>query len=291
MGRRYVVGLFHGPKTGHLMIYVNSKIVQIDFKVLEDKSYSFFIDEEFCEVSVKKKNGGFEYDFQINKEVDTPLNRERKAFKRGNRNLIIAMLTGLVIFVSLAVAFGTYQKKKKEREQQMRLEEMLQYRNLFTIAAIDSVVWSDGKARFYYSFQEGKIKRSASTLVEPSRYNLYTQGLPVLRGDEFKVKYNAYTDSAWLLLNEPSEGQLSNYMFRTFEKEKQNHPQLSDSEIQCRIRCAYEVNGLAGLADFYFQDQSKEDNPWHNKLTYDKLIRDIPFQEAFNKYCLLPAGE
>jgi hypothetical protein len=54
-GKQYLVGVFHGAKTGHLLIYINSKIVQIDFKVYEDALYSFFIDEELCEVSVKRK--------------------------------------------------------------------------------------------------------------------------------------------------------------------------------------------------------------------------------------------
>ncbi len=284
-GKQYIVGVFHGAKTGHLLIYINSKIVQIDFKVHEDALYSFFIDEELCEVSLTKKNGGFEYDFRVNREVDTPLNRHLKAFERVNRNRIIAMLLGLVIFVSLALAFGNYQKKKKEREKQMQLQELLTYRSISTKAVIDSVTWKGDDARFYYSFQDQEVWRSANVLIDKSRINLYTQGIPVKAGDEFTVKFNAYRDSSWLLLNEPSEAQLANFMFRAFEKEKQFNPHFSDGELQCRVRCAYEVNKLSGLADFYFQGQSKEDNPWHNELTYQKLTRDVPFQEALRKYC------
>jgi hypothetical protein len=195
------------------------------------------------------------------------------------------MLAGLVIFVSLALAFGNYQKKKKEREKQAELEELLKYRSVSSVAVIDSVTWTGESASFYFTFQDESVWRSAKSVVDRSRYNLYTQGIPIHKGDEFMVKYNAYRDSAWLLLNEPSEGQLANFMMRAFEKDRKNNPQLPDSEIQCRMKCAFQVNGLAGLADIYFQDQPKENNLWHNEITYQKLVRSIPFQEAFNKYC------
>ena len=284
-GKQYIVGVFHGAKTGHLLIYINSKIVQIDFKVLEDAMYSFFIDDELCEVSIKKKNGGYAYDFRVNREVDTPLNRHLNAFDRVNRNRIIAMLVGLVIFVSLALAYGNYQKKKKERENQMQLQELLTHKSVSIMGVIDSVIWAGDNACFYYTFQDEEVLRSAKSAIDKSRFNLYTQGIPILQGDEFMVKYNAYRDSAWLLLNEPSDSQLANFMFRAFEKEKQFNPQLSDRELKCRVRCAFEVNGLSGLADFYFQDQPQKENPWHNALTYQNLVRDLPFQQAFVQYC------
>ena len=49
-GRNYRVGLMYGPRTGHLLIYIGSKIVQVDFKVFESKEYSFFIEDELSDV-------------------------------------------------------------------------------------------------------------------------------------------------------------------------------------------------------------------------------------------------
>ena len=78
-GKKHHVGLFHGENTGHVMIYCNSKVVLVDFKVRETKSYSIFIEEELCEIGIERKADRFVYGFDINKEADTPLNRKRKA--------------------------------------------------------------------------------------------------------------------------------------------------------------------------------------------------------------------
>jgi len=45
-GKKHHVGLMHGAKSGHLLVYCDSKILLIDFNVLEDKTYTFFIDVE-----------------------------------------------------------------------------------------------------------------------------------------------------------------------------------------------------------------------------------------------------
>ncbi len=285
-GKRYIVGLFHGPKTGHLMIYVNSKIVQIDFKVFEEKMYSFFLEEDLCEISIKKKNGGYAYDFQINKEADTPLNRKRKALNKVNRNRIIAMFAGLVVFLAIIISFGISQKRKKEREKERYLQEMLARKNVVSTATIDSVKWDGNQASFYFKFNEGEFQRSRIVSIDKTSMDLYTQGLPVLKGDEFMVSYYPWNDSTSLKLDEPTNLQLANYMYRAFEQEQKNQSHLTEEELRCRVKCAFRVSGLPGLADVYFQNETSESNPWHNELTYNKLVRDIPFQEAFNEYCL-----
>ncbi|KAA3632319.1 MAG: hypothetical protein DWQ02_14965 [Bacteroidetes bacterium] len=285
-GKRYIVGLFHGPKTGHLMIYVNSKIVQIDFKVFEEKVYSFFLEEDLCEITIKKDNGSYGYDFQINKEVDTPLNRKRKAFNKVNRNRIITMFVGLGVFLAVIITFGISQKRKKEREKERYLQEMLAKKTVSATATIDSVKWSGDQASFYFKFYEGDIQRARIELIDKAAVDLYTQGLPVLKGDEFMMTYYTYNDSTSLKLNEPTNLQLANFMYRAFEQEQKSQSHLSEEELRCRVKCAFRVSGISGLADVYFQAETRESNPWHNRLTYNKLVRDIPFQEAFNEYCL-----
>ena len=57
---------------------IMDKILIIDFKVRETKSYSFFIDEELCEINITRTNDKFIYTFEINKTVQTPLNAKRK---------------------------------------------------------------------------------------------------------------------------------------------------------------------------------------------------------------------
>jgi len=106
------VTLYHGDKTGHVLITLNSKVLVIDFKVKEAKSYSFFIDEELCEVNIKKDNDSFSYTFEIDKNVQTPLNERRK--KREKKDLWqTAGFFGLMIFVIILIGIGLEWNKEK----------------------------------------------------------------------------------------------------------------------------------------------------------------------------------
>lgn len=71
------VTLYHGDKTGHVLITLNNKVMTIDFNVRETKQYKFFIEDEFCEISIRRGKERFFYTFEINREVQTPLNQAR----------------------------------------------------------------------------------------------------------------------------------------------------------------------------------------------------------------------
>lgn len=55
-GEEYSLGLYHGEETGHLMVYLNESILIIDFKILNDKTYHFYIGHELMELKISKKN-------------------------------------------------------------------------------------------------------------------------------------------------------------------------------------------------------------------------------------------
>lgn len=81
-GLIYRLGLFHSDEDGHVVVHCNDKVVAIDFNVKESKTYSVFLDQELCEVSIDhtgEKN--FDYDCRINREVETPLNQQRNKLK------------------------------------------------------------------------------------------------------------------------------------------------------------------------------------------------------------------
>ena len=117
-GGRHRVGLYHGDQSGHVMLHCNMRVVQIDFSVKETKMYSFFIEDELCEVTLEvQPDGRFGYDFQVNKNVDTPRNRERKADNRRDNRQVAWFVAGFVAL--LAVVFfglkwyGSEQQKKR----------------------------------------------------------------------------------------------------------------------------------------------------------------------------------
>ena len=91
------VGLYHSSKSGHLLIYVGKKIVVIDFKVLDSKTYSFFINDDLCELRLERKDLKMYYHFEINKEADTPRNQARKKVEQKYFRQALAFF-GVLVF-------------------------------------------------------------------------------------------------------------------------------------------------------------------------------------------------
>lgn len=61
-GVLFAVGLFHGDETGHVMLYCNNQVVQLDFSVQSSKSYTLLLNEELCTLYIDKApNGTYTY--------------------------------------------------------------------------------------------------------------------------------------------------------------------------------------------------------------------------------------
>ena len=105
-GNVYNLGLFHGETTHHVVVHCNNSIVVIDFGVKESKTYTLFLDQELCEVTIDHTGGeSFAYDCKINHEAETPLNQQRKQLRadeeRAERvRLIAAGAVGLVMVLA-----------------------------------------------------------------------------------------------------------------------------------------------------------------------------------------------
>lgn len=102
-GLSHKVGLFHGDSTGHLIIYCNSKIMFIDFHVMQSKKYSFFINDELFDVHVEKNDENFAYGFEIDKKSKTPRNAGRKQMEKKQLLQLILFVIGMLIFIALIV--------------------------------------------------------------------------------------------------------------------------------------------------------------------------------------------
>lgn len=101
-GKKFQVGLYHGDKSGHLMVYVNSQIVIVDFKVKDSKSYSFYIGAELCELNLHRQATNFEYSLLRNESVDTPLNRARKK-QKSKYNIYLIIIAVLFLVLALGI--------------------------------------------------------------------------------------------------------------------------------------------------------------------------------------------
>jgi len=60
-GQPYLIELYHGEDSQHLILFVNGEIMQIAFTQVETKTYSFLIEQQIIELKVKSQDGGYEY--------------------------------------------------------------------------------------------------------------------------------------------------------------------------------------------------------------------------------------
>ena len=104
-GYRHKVGLYHGNRSGHLMVYCNMRVLLIDFNVLNTKKYTFFINDELCDLHIQKENGHFAYGLEIDRKTATPKNIRRKATERANITKALIVLFAVFIVITTIVFF------------------------------------------------------------------------------------------------------------------------------------------------------------------------------------------
>jgi len=275
-GRQYRVGIYHGEKSGHLMVHCNSKVVLVDFFVKDTKDYSFFIDDEFFVLEVEKKDGQFLYGLELDTTTDTPLNQLRK--KRDIKHLV---MVGLIIAGIIAVAIGffwgypKYQSLKSEAEK----TEILAQNGIETTAEIRYD--STSTEMKYFFVGDGKAI-SGSPVFENENKPVF----PLKHGEVFLVKYSKNTPELhqvyWTQL--PDE-QLTNYKNRTGVIHKEANPTFSDLKVNCQVELAFRIDDFDGLKQLFYQNETLESNPDFNTISYQKFIRDEPFRNLSKENC------
>ncbi|MBK7870025.1 MAG: hypothetical protein IPJ74_04680 [Saprospiraceae bacterium] len=276
-GKQYVVGLYHGAESGHLMVYCNLSVIYIDFSVLQNWKYSFFIEDDLLELKIERQNGGFHYGFDVNRQADTPRNRERKVQEQQDRRKVIFLSVGIVAMIIIGIAVWRYNEIIRPKAQ--RTELLTKASNL-TIA---KVFFNESSEYLTYSFVANGNQYKHR--VHRSEYTK-THALPLEPGDEFLVKY-AYTHPKINEINfeRPTDRQIQRYHQRVLEHHTHLHPELDKKYISCILELAFEEKGLDGYADFYYQNITSDKNPYHNQDTYGRLVRDIPFQQSVEERC------
>ncbi len=103
----YNIGLYHGLDTGHVMVYCNDSIVIIDFSILEQKKYSFYVGEEFFELYLNKnEDASFSYELKINNTVNTPLNKQRNAEQKNYNTLALVLGIAFIVIIGITIYFS-----------------------------------------------------------------------------------------------------------------------------------------------------------------------------------------
>lgn len=68
-GKKYEIGIYHSQE-GHVVIYCEGEIIVIDFNVMGDKQYSFFIENKLLNLTIKK-NTDASFAYELSEEIFT----------------------------------------------------------------------------------------------------------------------------------------------------------------------------------------------------------------------------
>lgn len=266
-GKQYVVGLYHGTESGHLMVYCDLRVILIEFSILQDYTYSFFIEDDMLDLTIKRSKDQFQYGFQVNKEVDTPKNQVRKVQEKQERRWISVSLVVLAIVALMLFGAWWYNEVYKSKADL----QQVQY-SAWQVPA--KVFVSKGKGVKYSFVANGKGYEGQA---EQPKQILF----PLESGDEFMVHYDMYKPHIHILdFQYPTNKQIARYRQRAAERHFILHPDLNKKHIECLLDIAFQLKGLDAYADFYFQNTPVSENPLHNQETYGRLTRDVPFQKA-----------
>ena len=277
-GGKHNVGIFHGDKTGHVLVYVNSKVTLIDFKVKESKSYSIFIEEELCEINIEKRRVGYAYSFDINREADTPMNLQRREENKKHLKQGLGFIAGLMLVVAIAMFGFSYLDADYRYERDMAALAKKQSEK-----ETSAKIFVENQKEATYNFiANGKVYSSKTELGKENF--LLENGMPLEDGDEFIIQYSSKNpDKNEIQFNRPTTDQIKKYKDRAFKKYLTFHPWDSEEKAQHIIEVAWELEELNGLAKIYLQDVSAEKNAKFNSETYKKMIGSLNFRQKLEK--------
>ncbi len=296
-GGRHRVGLYHGDRSGHLMIHANMRVVQIDFSVLDTKTYSFFIEDELCEVIVEKmKNGHFGYEFRVNKTVDTPRNRIRKVDNKRNNRQLAWFVTGVVAVIAI-LFFGLKQYGKYEDERRMAktsIAHNLNKLNLELLAAegrpatgILHVEEINNKRVGVYTFKIADSSEIRGVFpVADTGLIMLQNGFPLRAGDAFEAKYLPSDPQVHRIeMFRPTRSTINRYISAALAVEMRTHPELSKEKNLCKVLTIAEAQGWMSLANFIFQENSPAQDARRNQESYLRMLRDPEVLKALEQRC------
>ena len=296
-GGRHRVGLYHGDNTGHLVIHCNLRVVQVDFSVKESRTYSFFIEDELCELSLQKEpDGRFSYAFLVNKTVDTPRNRDRKAdLNRTNRQIGL-FVAGFLLLLALVFAglswYGRQQRQKEmtstslfsqaseENAQRLSVEGKTTTAHLY-------VVFEGLQRKVFYGFTTADSARISGKFAVPDTGAIVLpNGFPLHDQDVFELRYLPADPQIHRLdFYRPGRPTMTTYLQLAAAVESSSHPDQSLKHCQCMAMLAAEHLGWDKLADLIFQNQTSAQNERHNRDSYLRLMRDPEFAKLVQQEC------
>lgn len=221
----------------------------IDFDVFEDKTYTFFINDELCIVEVRKNGNGFTYEFKIDEEVDTPLNRwKKKKRKKASLESVLIFIGGSLVLIVMVIGFFNYVKMHKIKD--------LRRNGLITTATFTigehQYLGKTYNAKAVYQFRRASYDIHYNFRTTGDSRLLTPAGVPVRTGDQFFVTFsNWHPDNYRLSFYRPTPQLVEQYRQRLMQQYFGDHPQQDLSRFHCMFDNTFITKGVSGLADLF----------------------------------------
>lgn len=263
-----------------MVVYCNNEVIAIDFGVKESGLYSFFIEEDLCEIRIERKRGKFKYSFGSNQQVDTPFNRLRRKWLRLQKvqKTIAAVIVSLFAAGMVITMLHQWQRNRHTEEKSVL------YVGQRTTARLRIEPGEKGAPQAVFSYvADGRILEGRVPLPP----DLTTgNGLPLENGDEFSVYYLPRRPRIYAVhWNEPMPELMDQYRQRVLQRLKTLQPGLSDAEAGCLLDVVYEVEGLSGWADLWWQNAPPQQNTSHNSEAYEELMSGYRLGKLLEERC------
>jgi len=79
-GRPYLIQLYHGDESGHLLVFVNGDIINLAFSQTDDYTYNFYIERQLLELVIQENNG--DYDYIVTPQPMPPIENNERTFDK-----------------------------------------------------------------------------------------------------------------------------------------------------------------------------------------------------------------
>lgn len=290
-GGRHQIGLYHGDRSGHLLLHCNRSVVQIDFSVKADKTYSFFIEEELVEIHLRREaNGFFSYEFVLNETADTPRNRIRRVENKRNLRYTAYTIAGMALFALILIAFGRFQERRRIGESSIASQREIppelaaEGRTSFAYFYVFDA-GSDRKARYSFKTRDSVTVSGLLELPDEGLVLLPT-GFPLADNDAFSVLYLPQNPKVHRIdFNLPERKTIIRYVQTALASEVRAHPEQKPEEALCFLETLVDQKGWHTLADVLHQEDSASEHSRFNRDSYRQLRADSALITSVRQRC------
>ncbi len=264
--KQHLVEVLHNANAEKALIRLNGAVLFDEIVPKgKNKTFHFFIDEEFCELQLQAQNNEqYAYQFITHEFSTSKFGKQQKWRDRWQKIGIGSAVILLMLFIIVPISYYTWQQQQTHSNfkaggistpaQIVRLEA--QVRN----SPPDSLPRVRTRLYYTYSHQQRSYTGETTQWLHYRNDTLFTPaGLPLLKNDHFETLIAPQNPvQSQLRLDHPTDEQLGYYWLMARQKCNQNSdilPPSTPKELYCDCLLHKLVNqyDLAAFAYFYHQ--------------------------------------